>query len=1144
MVSETTPFVVKGKTAIVTGAGSGINLCFAALLLSRGCNVVFADLGLRPEAQAIADQYSQKSTGQPRAIFQRTDVTDWTQLSRMFEVAQEEFGGVDLVCPGAGVFEPNWSNFWNPPGTAESKDSIDGGRYASLDINLTHPIRVSQLAIQIFLSQQPRASPQNPKRIVMISSVAGEGIIKTPLWTDNPDKMKYFDETKDLWATPEEVAETLLTLVENEDMVGGTILEVGHEVTRNVPMFNNPGPKGAALATIAMAAARELEDYLETGRYKDGLSKCNKLLKKSPANNQLLYFKANFLFSMMQTDEGNQILDQLCSRNPPIVDLTLISDLDELATMAIVDDYPRALSNGPRAGKLWTNATNSAGKNGVIAINQKRFTIAVSEQRWQDAATALIAMKKADPLNRRYKLAHIAVQQLLSEADKDEKVAGMNRILAFRTLKQMPVEDSAQLRLMMNLYRRQGQKKDMIEALDSFKDKPDDKLAKQIMSDWPFTRQKIQLYIAESRWQEVLDLCSSLLDENSPDGTLKVRDDWVVWDGLVRAAAKLGKPDVTPAVTEKDDWRIKRLQMMANVQATVLSEAETDTRTKSQETLQSAKEFFTEWQSYPFCYGDIREFVDDLPSEAQQEFLDHVSQTSMKLTNSDAAKKSTKASDLLNSEINALKFQYRINIGITKPKADVIKNFACECIRLMETSSQSKLLLSDACYLAVSALIRLYELESDITYLFQAAYLLETGPVTEDAHPGKVLLVYLETELGLHSLAMKQYASLRVREIQQETMAHSLLTRISVNHPFALDQRGEASVDPYEIIDNALDMFFATDKKLAHSQSSLLKQGQCDLVFELQELRDTLEHSFTRRMLILEQCRMARLTDNPFHPRTPDIRPSIFEGWTQDLKDSRDYAETFNFDGVGTESTPERRLHSAGKIPNVNWISQAIVNEDVWALLSSRPTVCAKSSCVTEEEAAAFAAAGANELTPTEKALAKPWAQLLQATKSLLGTNEIKPDAGLLDRLAKSTQELSTSDILGIQKASGLPPSSYTLQPYFLLLDFIRSAAFFCNVATDVEKKKRQGNRLPPQPVQRIRDAVAKHFVALQTLAREQKAKIDGRDMVQALREGTTGDAMAEAAFLSQGIRTFATKAEASALDAWEGVLKVRLGLK
>lgn len=130
-------------------------------------------------------------------------------------------------------------------------------------------------------------------------------------------------------------------------------------------------------------------------------------------------------------------------------------------------------------------------------------------------------MKKADLTNKRYKLAHIAIQQLLSEADKDEKVSGMNRILAFRTLKMTPVEDSAQLRLLMNLYRRQGQKKDMIEALDLFKDKKDDKLAKQIMTDWPFTREKIQLYIAESRWQELFDVCSSLLGEASTDGTLR-----------------------------------------------------------------------------------------------------------------------------------------------------------------------------------------------------------------------------------------------------------------------------------------------------------------------------------------------------------------------------------------------------------------------------------------------------------------------------------------------------------------------------------------------------------------------------------------------------------------------------------------------
>lgn len=96
---------VARKTAIITGAGSGINLSFAKLLLEKGCNVVIADLQLRPEAQAIVAQYSHDSSG-AKAVFQKTDVADWAQLDKMFEVADKQFGGADIVCPGAGVYEP------------------------------------------------------------------------------------------------------------------------------------------------------------------------------------------------------------------------------------------------------------------------------------------------------------------------------------------------------------------------------------------------------------------------------------------------------------------------------------------------------------------------------------------------------------------------------------------------------------------------------------------------------------------------------------------------------------------------------------------------------------------------------------------------------------------------------------------------------------------------------------------------------------------------------------------------------------------------------------------------------------------------------------------------------------------------------
>lgn len=71
--------------------------------MENGCNVLIADLALRPEAKELIEKHS---TGPARAIFQETDVRDWLQLERMFEVAERAFGEIDIVCPGAGIFEP------------------------------------------------------------------------------------------------------------------------------------------------------------------------------------------------------------------------------------------------------------------------------------------------------------------------------------------------------------------------------------------------------------------------------------------------------------------------------------------------------------------------------------------------------------------------------------------------------------------------------------------------------------------------------------------------------------------------------------------------------------------------------------------------------------------------------------------------------------------------------------------------------------------------------------------------------------------------------------------------------------------------------------------------------------------------------
>ena len=236
--------------------------------------MVFADLSLRPEARELVDQHSTGADGKARAVFVKTDVVHWDQLTGMFDAADREFGGVDIVCPGAGVYEPRWSNFWHPPGTSTSKDAVHDvgggvGHYASLDINLTHPIRTTQLAISRWLNpsrggDRAKVSPQNPKRVVHVSSIAAQvpnltsplyaaskaglnhfiralapldrlgirvtgvapGVIRTPLWTEDPALLRWIDETKDSWVEPEEVSEAMLQCCEDPAIEGGHIMEI------------------------------------------------------------------------------------------------------------------------------------------------------------------------------------------------------------------------------------------------------------------------------------------------------------------------------------------------------------------------------------------------------------------------------------------------------------------------------------------------------------------------------------------------------------------------------------------------------------------------------------------------------------------------------------------------------------------------------------------------------------------------------------------------------------------------------------------------------------------------------------------------------------------------------------------------------
>ncbi len=84
---------------------TGINLAFVKLLACKGANVIVGDI----QGSAAFKEF-EKEPRTTKLLFQKTDVSNWRELEALFTRAKTELGPIDLVCNGAGVFEP--VRFW------------------------------------------------------------------------------------------------------------------------------------------------------------------------------------------------------------------------------------------------------------------------------------------------------------------------------------------------------------------------------------------------------------------------------------------------------------------------------------------------------------------------------------------------------------------------------------------------------------------------------------------------------------------------------------------------------------------------------------------------------------------------------------------------------------------------------------------------------------------------------------------------------------------------------------------------------------------------------------------------------------------------------------------------------------------------
>lgn len=148
---------LRGKVAIVTGAGRGIGKGTALELAKEGAKVVLAGLTQRniDLVKAEIDALGGES------FTVQTDISKWEDARRLAKKAVEKYGRIDLLVNNAGIHPQNEQNLRF--GTLEIGDADWD---IVIDTNLKGPFNVSKAVI-------PYMMDQRYGRIVNVSSNTG-----------------------------------------------------------------------------------------------------------------------------------------------------------------------------------------------------------------------------------------------------------------------------------------------------------------------------------------------------------------------------------------------------------------------------------------------------------------------------------------------------------------------------------------------------------------------------------------------------------------------------------------------------------------------------------------------------------------------------------------------------------------------------------------------------------------------------------------------------------------------------------------------------------------------------------------------------------------------------------------------------------
>jgi N-terminal acetyltransferase B complex non-catalytic subunit len=449
-------------------------------------------------------------------------------------------------------------------------------------------------------------------------------------------------------------------------------------------------------------------------------------------------------------------------------------------------------------------------------------------------------------------------------------------------------------------------------------------------------------------------------------------------------------------------------------------------------------------------------------------------------------------------------------------------------------------------------------------FSIQAAMLALHLTSTSEGKQARTLLllsIRLHMALGLATIAFSQYPDVHVKEFLNDTVSYILLSRISQIHPF--DTNGAQRTLPGDALAKVADTIGRMEARTGAFIYTDMKNFLYDQAIELLEFKHKLRSSLTRHLCLLERRRIARLkleaVDEALVPPKDGKLFSICEAVIcltvlafDKIADNRDFDVFPNFEA--SDRSNVNMLwgnETRSGCPTTGWYLEQWRRDEAVRYINNETSAPINIDVYSKQEYPGDAAYP--DSTASELELHEVWACTIEIVSYLRQTPKgWDPDSTLqslrakLEDIHKSVLETQQPDYESSRKEDaqlGLSEDTFTWA--YGRLEVLQVLTKLCDRLDEQAKKKDSPlqAKLKANTVKGIREIIDSIYNEIRSIVKRRidfLKKVGKQCIVAQVRWGATGEALKQLISDAQ-LERYATQYVASALDANEGILKVKL---